>query len=475
MHTFASGMEPYLRDETLLTSDRARKLYREHAGGCPIFDFHTHLSPQVFVENRTFRDLTQLWIDSDPYKWRSMRINGIPESIVTGAVSPRERFESWAQTLPQLVGSPLYDWSRMELGRYFDLWEPLSVANSEKYWNHCNHLLKTESFRPRNLLLASGVEAFVTSDAWLDPLDWHLEAQKSKMSPKMLPSLRMDDLFRFTEANYKKWLEDFEGTTGIKINSLADMLMALARRMDDFSRAGCVLSDFAIDIVNCSPCSFERASAIFNTLLQTSALDPGGKNDLETFLIVWLGGECALRKWTMQLHIGARRDASRSLKKRATKPGGNALMRTSVNDDAIIELLNIMESEQGLPRTIIYSANTVDFDWIGCLSGIFVEDSLPAKVQLGPSWWYNDNIEGINRFIRTVSNHGILMHSPGMNTDSRSFLSSVRQDYFRRVLCRILGEWIEENRLIDDSDYYGNLIKAVCYRNAKLLLNHDQI
>lgn len=463
-------MEKFDDDEHMLTSTVAHELYQKHAQGRPIFDFHTHLPPQLFASNCAFQDITELWIDSDPYKWRAMRMNGIPEAIITGETSPRQRFENWARTLPKLIGNPLYDWSGREMLMHFGLEEPLSEKNSENYWNHCNGLLRDEPYLPQGLLLSAGVEAFATSDTWTDSLVSHRKVQEAGIRPLMLPSLRADDLFRFTQTNYRGWLCKLGNISGVQIDSIDSLLIALAKRINDFAQSDCTLADHGMDTVKFSPCTYKTAASYFAELLQGARLPQKAQDELETFLLIWLSGEYAARGWTMQLHIGARREASNLLHRRAQKTGGNAVMRTPVNDEALIQMFNAMESTHGLPRIILYPANICDFEWMACLGGAFVEDNLPAKVQLGASWWYNDNIEGIERFIHSVGNQGILMHSYGMNTDSRSFLSSVRQDYFRRVLCRTLGEWITEKRLSKGRYPCGELVEAISFRNAERLL-----
>lgn len=463
-------MDALRQDNFILCSDASVQLYREHACGYPVIDFHTHLSPQVFAANTVFKDVAELWVVSDPYKWRAMRIHGIPERFISGDASAKEKFRAWAHTLPHLAGNPLYDWARLEMKQHFGLDELPCPDNADRLMEICNQRLRENEVRPQSVLLGAGVEAFVTSDAWLDTLEWHHRVLEEGRQPRMRPSLRADDAFAFDSPGYREWLVRLGNETGHAIGSLGGFLRQLRTRLDAFAAAGCVLSDHGLDVVRYAACTESEGETIFQFILKGQQPTQAESAQLETFLLLWLAGEYAERGWTMQLHIGARRQTSSRLAAAVGKAGGYAVMRASVDDTALVSLLDAMEGGAGLPRTILYSLNANDYDWMASLSGSFVQDGVAGKVQLGPAWWYNDHHDGIERQLRAVSAYGVLKHCVGMNTDSRSFLSCVRHDYFRRILCNLLGMWVEAGRVSFDDLLNSDLLGAICHRNARAML-----
>ncbi|MBC2602568.1 glucuronate isomerase [Puniceicoccus vermicola] len=463
-------MNLQIDDRFLLKTEASRSLYIEHAANAPLIDFHTHLSPKTFVENQPFSDISELWVASDPYKWRAMRIHGVPERFITGDASAKEKFAAWASTLPHLIGNPLYDWARMELAKYFQVDEPLSPENASEIREVCNQRLQEADFRPQALLQQSGVETFVTSDSWLDSISPHLRARQEGLQPQMFPSLRADAAFAFGSTEYPQWLQSLREVNGHPLQSLADFLEILSKRLDDFNKAGCRLADHGMDTVVYAPCSDGEAEAIFAKILTDHIPSEDEVAKISTFLILWLSGEYTKREWTLQLHMGARRETSSRLAGLSGKAGGFAVMRNRVDDKALVSLLDQMEHRASLPRIILYSLHAADYDWMSCLSGSFVEEGLSGKVQLGPAWWFNDHHDGIERQLRSVAAYGVLAHSVGMNTDSRSFLSSVRHRYFRRILCNLVGEWVEAGRLDPENPSTALLLENICFRNARNLV-----
>lgn len=461
-------MSPIAIEDCFLDSATAKELYRNYAHQFPIIDFHTHLSPKAYVENHAFSDIADAWVSSDPYKWRAMRIRGVPERMITGASSAEEKFNAWAQTFPYLVGNPLFDWAKLELAKFFGISETLSSSNAASIWSRCNERLAQDDLKPQALLAGSGVETFVTSDSWLDPLDSHHQAKVNGLQPQMLPSLRADDAFAFTKSGFADWLERLGQQTDTKVNSLSAFQTALYQRLNDFGAAGCVMSDHGIDVLRFASCSAAEAEVYFKKVVDQLSLSDLELAKLSTFLLLWLAGEYTERGWTMQLHLGAQRQTSSHLADSVSKPGGYAIMHASVDDEALVSLLDAMESGLGLPRTILYSLSTNDYEWMSCLSGSFVEAGKPAKVQFGPAWWYNDHNDGIERQLHAIASYGVLHDFIGMNTDSRSFLSSVRHDYFRRILCNIFAKWVEMGRMPFDS--VEPYMRAICYQNAKQYL-----
>ncbi len=451
----------------LLKSSLSRRLYSEFAAPQPIIDFHTHLDPVRFVTDEPFTDIVDLWVTADQYKWRAMRMNGVPEKTITGlSTDPADRFAAWAGTLGHLAGNPLFEWSHMELQRFFGIEEILTPTNAEEIRRRCNDRLKEPELRPRALLRQAGVEVFVTSDQWLDPLDNHRKALAEETQPRMLPSLRADEALAVDSPGFPKWLEKLAAHTGREIVSLTDFQEALRHRLEEFAEAGCCISDHGIDQLFYEECPPDRAADLFAEVTAGKPLGGPKAAALKTHLLTFLSNQYAKRRWTLQLHVGAQRQTSRRLAKAAGKAGGYACIGSTLDIAILARLLDALEQQGGLPRTIIYPLNPGDYEMIASLCGSFVEDGMPGKLQLGPAWWYNDHRTGIQRHLAALANHALLGRFIGMTTDSRSFLSSVRHEYFRRVLCDQLGEWVEIGQLPNDPDWLGRLIRAVCHDNA---------
>jgi glucuronate isomerase len=396
----------FISDSFLLTNDTARRIYHEVAAPLPIIDYHNHLDARALATDSDFADITALWIASDPYKHRAMRILGVPEAEITGPADARTKFQRWAESVPQLVGNPLYDWTALELLRFFDIAEPLTPASADRIWAACNEKLRSPEFTARGLLRRANVEVACTSDNLDDDLSAHAALAASDFPTRVIPSLR--DASRVDTA-----------------------------RFDAFAQLGCPIADHAVS-------------------------DPA-----QLPALAEVAAEYARRGWTMQLHLGALRETSSRLRRLAGPAGGYAGIAPGFDLVAVARFLDSLEKNSALPRTILFPLNPVDYAAVATLTGSFAEDGVPSKVQLGPAWWWNDHRLGMRQHLDALSSYGALSTFIGMTTDSRSFLSTVRHEYFRRILCDWIGEQVETGRFPADEALLTSLVRKLCYQNAK--------
>lgn len=455
-----------MKPDFLLRTELARRLYDESAAPARYIDYHTHLDPKRLASNEPFQDINELWLQCDPYKWRAMRLCGVPESLITGSGDAAAQFRAWGETLPMLAGNPLAIWSRMELHDFFSIDEPLTAASADRIRQQCNEQLKDERFRPRQLLQRLGARVVVTSDDWLEDLLPHQTASRQRDGLQVLPSLRADQALRFGEPEFPHWLERLRDRTKRAIRDLDDYLAALDECLNGFAAAGCQLADHGLDRLPPLPCEPEEAARLFQKVLDHQGA-PDEWEQLQGYLLLELADRYAARGWVMQWHIGARRQTSSQLAARAHRPGGYACIDDPIGTQQLCAWLDRLErNPHGLPRSIIYPLNPHDYEGVATLTGSFVQEGVPGKIQLGPAWWYNDHYGGIRRHLEAVSAYSLLGHFIGMATDSRSFLSGVRHHYFRRILCDYLGELVERGELADDSDTLMDLVERLCSRNA---------
>jgi len=396
----------FISDSFLLNNATANRLYHEVAAPLPIIDYHNHLDARALATDAGFTDITALWIASDPYKHRAMRILGVPEAEITGPADARTKFQRWAESVPQLVGNPLYDWAALELLRFFDITEPLTPASADRIWAACNEKLRSPEFTARGLLRRANVEVACTSDNLDDDLSAHAALASSDFPTRVIPSLR-------------------------------DAARVDAGRFDAFAQLGCPIADHAVS-------------------------DPA-----QLPALAEVAAEYARRGWTMQIHLGALRETSSRLRRLAGPAGGYAGIAPGFDLVAVARFLDSLEKNSALPRTILFPLNPVDYAATATLTGSFAEDGMPGKVQLGPAWWWNDHRLGMRHHLDVLSSYGALSTFIGMTTDSRSFLSTVRHEYFRRILCDWIGEQVEAGRFPADEALLTSLVRKLCYQNAK--------
>ncbi|RCW41753.1 D-glucuronate isomerase [Paenibacillus prosopidis] len=457
-------------DNFLLSNETAIRLYHDFAKDMPIIDYHCHLSPQQIYENTSFANLTEAWLYGDHYKWRAMRANGVEERYVTGGegVTDYERFEAWAKTVPQTIGNPLYQWSHLELRRYFDVYELINEKNAPAIWEQVNQKLAEGSYKARDLIKMSGVEVICTTDDPVDSLEFHIAIkQLEDFNVQVLPSFRPDKALEINRAPFLEWVGKLSAAASRTIDNYDALLEALEARVKFFDEVGCKVSDHALDYVAYAETTRAEAAAIFAKALNGETVSLEEEKQYKTYTLLFLGRLYAERGWAMQFHINAaRNNSSRMFGKLGPDTGFD-----SINDSAVayplVKLLDALDTDDALPKTIVYSLNAKDNDVLGSIIGSFQGGGVPGKIQLGSAWWFNDTKNGMLDQMNALANLGLLSRFVGMLTDSRSFLSYTRHEYFRRLLCNLLGEWVENGEAPHDMKLLGDMVQNISYRNAK--------
>lgn len=457
-------------NDFLLRTEPAVRLYETFARDLPIVDYHCHLDPAAIAEDTGFEEIVELWIAGDPYKWRAMRLNGVPERLITGDASAEAKFAAWAKTVPRLVGNALFHWSAMELSHFFGITETLCEDNAERIRAHCNKQLGAHDFRAQALLQRGRVERLCTSDDWTDSLEHHQAMQDAPSGITMLPSLRADKALAVDAPEYGVWVDHISKTTGNAVRDLESLKRALCELLDRFATSGCRMADHGLGDTSFDVISDSASENLFARILDGERLSEAEALGLRSALLSFLAQEYARRGWILQLHLGAQRSTSTRLRQLCGPAGGYACIGSSQHIEPLCRLFDHLERQNALPRTILYPLNPSDFEMFASLTGSFAEDGVPGKIQLGPAWWYNDHRDGIRRQFEAVASYSLLGRFVGMTTDSRSLLSTVRHDYFRRLFCDLIGGWIAEGSLHDDDAILGPLVRDVCYENANHLL-----
>jgi len=457
----------FMDDNFLLKNDAAVKLYHDYAKHMPIYDYHCHLSPKEIAENKSFKNITEIWLAGDHYKWRALRSNGIDEEYITGGASDYEKFKAWARTLPYCLGNPLYHWSHLELKRYFNIDSLINEDTADEIWEKANELLGTEDFTVRSLIKRSNVKVICTTDDAIDSLEYHRQIKEDKdFGVKVLPTFRPDKGLNIENEGFIQWVEKLSEVSGIKIKSYDDFIDALYNRVEFFHKEGCRISDHAIDDMFFEEAREEEVDTIFKKALKGEKLSQVELAQYKTMTLVKLAKKFSELNWAMQLHIGAMRNNNSKMFKQLGPDTGF----DSINDGNIARslsrLLDKMNSQEGLPKTILYTLNAKDNDVLGTMIGNFQDGSIPGKLQFGTAWWFNDQKDGMEKQMISLANLGLLSRFVGMVTDSRSFLSFTRHEYFRRVLCNLIGTWAEEGEVPYDFDLLGRMVQDICFNNA---------
>ena len=464
---------PFINDDFLLSNKSARHLYRTFAQDQPILDYHNHLPPAELAANRKFADLYEAWLEGDHYKWRAMRANGVSEDYCTGkGTPPFEKFLAWAKTVPHTLRNPLFHWTQLELVRHFGIEEYLEESTAKSIWERTSAMLATDDLRVWGILKKFNVKALCTTDDPVDDLRFHREmAANAALTTKVFPAFRPDKALRVDQpAAWNAWVDRLAGAANVEISSLARLLDALTQRHDFFHSLGCRLSDHGLNAAFASFCSDSDAAAIFTRARSGSAASEDDYRKFATYLMLHFGRLDAQKGWTKQLHLGAYRSANtRKLAELGPDTGFD-----SMGDWNQIETLgaymNQLESESLLPRMILYNVNPVQNYAFATMAGNFQDGTIPGKIQFGSGWWFVDQKEGMEWQMNALSNTGLLSRFVGMLTDSRSFLSFPRHEYFRRTLCNMMGQDLEAGLLPDREDWLGPMIRNICYGNAQQYL-----
>ncbi len=454
-------MKTIINDEFLLNTKTAKELY-EIAKDMPIIDYHCHLDPKLIAIDYKFDNLGELFLGGDHYKWRMMRSFGIDEKYVTGDATFKEKFKAFATALQYAIGNPLYHWTHLELKRYFGIDEALCEENADEIYEKCTALLRTDEYSARNLIKNSNVEVVCTTDDPIDTLEYHDQIKASGFSVKVLPAFRPDKVVNIHKETFLPYIEK----AGVK--SYEELKSWLSNRLDFFHSKGCRLSDHGLDFV---PYTLGDVSNIFNKALNGEALTKDEIDAYMTDLLVFFGKEYAKRGWCMQIHVGAIRNNNTKMYKRlGPDTGYDSIAETNLGEN-LAKLMDALEMENSLPKTILYSLNPKDNYVLATLMGCFQGAEARGKIQLGSGWWFNDQKDGMEEQLKALGNLGVLGSFVGMLTDSRSFVSYTRHDYFRRILCNLIGDWVEKGLYPNDKAMLEKIIRGISYENAKNYFN----
>lgn len=457
----------FLDDDFLLETEAARRLYCDYASNEPILDYHGHLSPQQIAANRQFGNLYEAWLEGDHYKWRAMRANGVDERFVTGEASPYEKFAAWATTVPHTLRNPLYHWSHLELRRYFGIESLLNEQTAKEIWDETERQLQSERLSTHGILNQFDVRVVCTTDNPAESLGTHREIAASNLSTQVFPTFRPDNATRVDRPDVMNpWLDQLSSITSTTISDLDGLLSALRKRHDAFHEVGGRLSDH--DLPRCfgAVADHATAAAVFSALRNGQAATPAEFERFGSFMMVFFGQLDTERGWTKQMHIGAFRNTNTRRMAELGPDAGFDSVGDICHGESLRTMLDQMEQADALPKTILYNLNPADNFLFGTMVGNF-QRTTPGKMQWGSGWWYLDQKEGIEWQLNALSNLGLLSRFVGMLTDSRSFLSFPRHEYFRRVLCNLLGKDVESGELPDDEELVGGLVRRICYQNAR--------
>ncbi|GAB4042851.1 glucuronate isomerase [Spirosoma litoris] len=460
--------KPFLNENFLLQTETAQQLYHEFAKPMPIIDYHCHLPPDQIAENKQFENLTQIWLYGDHYKWRAMRANGVDESYCTGNQPDFAKFQKWAETVPYTLRNPLYHWTHLELQRYFGITETLNGKSARRIYDACTEQLQSPDFSVRNLLRRMNVETVCTTDDPVDSLENHQKLADEGFEIGVLPTFRPDKAMAVDDtAAFNQYVGRLEAASNLSITNFADFLAALRQRHDYFAAMGCKLSDHGLEQIYAEDYSDGEISIIFDKIRSGDDLTQLEVLKFKSAMLVYLAELDWEKGWTQQFHLGAlRNNNSRMLRQLGPDTGWDSI-GDFAQARALSRFLDRLDTNDKLAKTILYNLNPNDNELIATMIGNFNDGSVAGKVQFGSGWWFLDQKEGMERQINALSNMGLLSRFVGMLTDSRSFLSYPRHEYFRRILCNMLGNDIENGELPDDMDWTGQVVQNICYGNAK--------
>lgn len=456
-------------DETfLLATPQAERLWREVAQPQPIFDYHCHLSPRDIAEDRHWTDLHALWLDGDHYKWRAMRANGIAENLITGTASPREKFDAWAATVPRTLRNPLFHWTHLELRRHFGITDLLEPATAGRIWDEANRQLAQGDLTARGILRRMNVELVGTTDDPADSLEWHQAIAKSGFATRVIPTFRPDAALKVDQpAKLQAWAKRLSAAAGISADTLAGLVTALRKRHDDFGAMGCRATDHGLSHLPDTTCTDAEAKAIWEAAIAGRAASTADTERFAAWLLLLIGRMNHAKGWVMQLHLGPVRDPNPRLAAKLGADAGCDTIGDARQAPGLVRWFATLEAENALPRTILYNINPADNALFAGLCGSFQDGVIPGKIQHGSAWWFMDQERGMRDQLNQLSDLGLLSRFVGMVTDSRSFLSYPRHEYFRRVLCDLVGSDIATGRLPERNEWTDTLVRDVCYANAR--------
>lgn len=466
-------MKPFMDPDFLLSTKTAQKLYHEIAEQMPIIDYHCHIHPQEIAEDRKFDNISQVWLGGDHYKWRVMRAGGATEDTVTGNASDRDKFRAFASVMPSLVGNPLYHWSHLELQRVFGITEPLTEENADKIYNHCNEILP--QYSARQLMEKFNVKAICTTDDPIDDLHWHTQiAEDTTFSIKVLPAFRPDKAINIEKNGFDTYIKKLSTIAGHELNSVEDVIKALYARIDYFDAHGCLCADHGLDDCMYAEPDLNLANKAFEKAMTGKIPEKNLTDAYKTLLMIACAKKYTEKNWVMQIHFGCLRDNNKPQFAKLGPDTGYDAVNSQSGVENIAPLLNAFLENNGLPKLILYSLNPVDNTAITTIMACFQGGGIAGKIQQGSAWWFNDSRSGMRSQLINLASNGVLGNFVGMLTDSRSFLSYTRHEYFRRVLCELIGEWVESGQYPNDWKQLRKIIENICFYNTKNFFRFDE-
>lgn len=460
-------MKPFMNKDFLLSNETAVKLYHEFAANTPIVDYHCHIEAKDIAEDVSFGNITELWLGGDHYKWRYMRSCGVEERYITGDASPKEKFLKWAEVLGSAIGHPLYHWSHLELQRYFGITTPLNRNSAEEIWEVANQKLQSGTMTARSIILDSKVTHLCTTDDPIDSLEYHrIIADDASFDVKVLPAFRPDNAMNIEKEGFLLYIKQLEDVCQCTISTFADLKEAICERMKFFDANGCVLADHGLDILTFEPADEAVIEGIFTRRLQGIMPDKLETEQYRLAFLLFVHKEYAALNWTSQLHFGCKRDNNRKMFERIGPNTGFDCIRSNTSSGALSDLLDALAYEDALPRMVLYSLDPNDNAAIDTIIGCFQDSTAVSKIQHGSAWWFNDHKIGMENHLASLAAAGNLAGFVGMLTDSRSFLSYTRHEYFRRILCNYLGTLVEQGEFPADFETLGEIVRNISYYNA---------
>ena len=460
-------MKSLVTKDFLLNNETAKKLYHSYAKEMPIIDYHCHLSPQEIAEDKRYESIAEVWLGGDHYKWRLMRASGVDEAYITGNKSAEEKFEKWAEVLPYTIGNPLLHWSDLELVRYFGVKESLTKDNWKEIYNQCNEVVKSGDFSVQKLIEQSNVKWICTTDDPIDTLEYHEQIAANKnFKTTVTPTFRPDKVLRVEEEGFVDYIESLAKAAGMTITTFAELVKAVENRIEFFDAHGCFISDHAFFTMPFASATAEEVEEIFSKRLANKTLTKNEEDQYVTSIFLAMATKYASLNWTMQLHIGALRNVNEVMFEKLGPDTGFDCIADSNYAANLGKIMSALDRHSALPKTVLYDLNAGKNDILATMAGSFQAAGVKSKIQLGTPWWFNDQKNGILNQLTSLSNLGMLSNFVGLLTDSRSFLSYTRHEYFRRILCDYIGALSEAGEITDDIAFLGEIIQNISYTNA---------
>lgn len=460
-------MKTFMDEDFILKTETAKKLY-QMCKDLPIIDYHCHINPREIYENRRFNDITEVWLGGDHYKWRLIRSNGVAEEEITGNADNRTKFQRFAEALPKAIGNPMYHWTHLELKRYFGYDGILNGDTAEDVWRLCNEKLKADDMTVRGLIERSNVEVIGTTDDPADSLEWHrLIKEDTSFKTKVVPSFRPDKAVNIEKEGFSEYIEKLSAVAGVEIDSVAVLKKVMHDRLDLFAEMGCKAADHGLDYVVYAPASDSEVERVFKKAMSGESVTGAEMEEYKTCMLIFFAEEYTRRGWAMQIHYGTMRNINGPVFRKIGPDTGFDVISNRCCCDAIAGLLNAFEERGSMPKVILYSLNPADNELIDTIIGAFQGTEVAGKIQHGSAWWFNDTKTGMEAQLTSLANLSVLGNFIGMLTDSRSFLSYTRHEYFRRILCNLLGEWVENGEYPYDEKALREIVEGISYKNAK--------